>query len=166
MPVRTRAVCLIVALGSVVAAEYAPLTADDKKPIPEVVIYFHTGATDTKDTRLPKGTRICLYVEAGNYGYDYDGTTIEGETVGDIAEQIQSSLAFYGWNSVLLKSGLGVAVYGGAPTTQAKPQPYKAVTRAGIQYSGAAQPVLPGTQGGVQLLTLEKGKWKPLPKPK
>jgi hypothetical protein len=168
MAYRLITLCLPWAFVFALAWGAAPLAADDNKTEkrPEVAVYFHTGAGDTKETRLPKGTRIRLRVEAGDYDYDYDGTTIEGETVGDIAEQIQSSLAFYGWDAVLLKSGLGVAVYGGAPTASGGPRPYKTVTRAGIHYSTPAQPLLPEARGGAQLLTFEKGKWKPLPKPK
>lgn len=153
--------CFALALGPV------PLAADAKKTEakPEVVIYFHTGGGDTKDTPLPKGTRIRVRLEAGEYDYLYDGTTIDGETVGDIAEQIHSNMEAFGFKATLLKTGLGVAAYGCAPKVQAAPKPYKTVTKVGIHYSGTAQPILPRVQGGVQLLILDKEKWKPLLKP-
>lgn len=166
MAYRVLTFCLLWAFGGAVAWEDAPLAADDKKESPEVVIYFQTRLGDTKDTRLPKGTRIRLRVEAGDYDYGYDGTTIEGETVEDIAFQVQSNMAASGWNAVLLKSGLGVAVYGCATRAKPAPQPYKTVTKAGIHYSGDAQPIMPGTQGKVQLLILDKGKWKSEPEKK
>src|SRR6266704_1573430 len=99
MLVRAIPTCLIGFVGCIFAATNAPLAGDDKKPEkpPQVVLYFHTGATDTKDAVLPKGTRIQIRVEAGDYEYDYDAATIEGETVEDIAFQVHSNMDSAGW---------------------------------------------------------------------
>lgn len=71
-----------------------------------------------------------------------------------------------GWKVEYLGDRTGFIIYGYAPARPTRPLRFAEVKEVGIQYSGAAQPIQPGTQGGVQLLTLEKGKWKPMPKPK
>lgn len=128
----------------------------------QAAISFNTGANDTKNTILPTGTRVRIHIEAGTYVYDYDGTTIAGETVGDIAEQIQSNMAFYNWDVSLSSNGMYIKVNGKKLLNQNVMQ---SVTKAGINYSGMAQPVGPKTAGDVQLLILDGDTWKDKPKP-
>jgi hypothetical protein len=126
----------------------------------QAVFNFNTGATDTSNTVLPTGTRIRIQVKAGDYTYDYDATTVAGETVGDVAAQVYENMKTAGWNVSLLPSGRGIVV-NGKLIDQGKVN--VKVEQAGINYSTVAQPVGPKTAGGVQLLILDNGTWKPKP---
>jgi hypothetical protein len=133
---------------------------------PQVTFNFNTGANDTKDTVLPTGTTIRIHVTAGEEVYDYNGTTVAGETVGDVVQQVYENMKTAGWDVALLPSGKGLIVNGALKYNEVlqrnqviRPE------KAGINYSTAAQPVGPKAIGSVQLLILDDGEWKPKPKP-
>lgn len=128
------------------------------------VLFFQTGANDTKNTVLPEGTRIRIRVEAqGVNPYDYDAATVVGETVGDVAQQIYENMKTAGWDVALLESGKGVVVNGRIVDVPGMPRETKPVTKAGINYSGMAQP--PVKAVGVQLLEWTGEGWIDRPKP-
>lgn len=129
------------------------------------VHYFNIGANDTKNTLPPTETRIRIHIVAGIHTYDYDGTTIAGETVGEIVQQVYQNTQ-PDWKVEYFGDRTGLIVSGCAPVRRTDALPFAAIKTVGIRYSGKAQPILPGTQGGVQLLTFDKGKWKAHPKKK
>lgn len=138
--------------------QLAPVLADVTAQ--QVVIYFNTGANDTKDTVIPAGTVIRIRVTAaGDHTYNYEATTVAGETVGDITQQVFQNMKTADWNVTLLPSGKGIIVDGYLQLNQAgQPRVNRTVATAGINYSGAAQPVVKAI--GAKLLIFENGEWK------
>jgi hypothetical protein len=134
----------------------------------QVVLYFNTGANDTKDTVLPTGTRIRIHIESAagaNYDYDYDATTVAGETVGNVSQQVYENLKAAHWNVMRSDDGRSIIVNGfmEAIGTPEQGRALKKVTKAGINYSTVAQPITKAQD--VQLLIFENNEWKPKPNP-
>jgi hypothetical protein len=132
-------------------------------PASQTILYFSTAAADTKDTVLATGTVIRVRITAGTFVYTYEATTVAGDTVGDVTEQIAQHLKLNGWDVATTANGKSLIVDGRWTTDGLGRRVKYPVATVGVNYSTATQPLGPKTVGAVQLMVYEGGQWKPKP---